>query len=313
MIRGELSGFWPVMITPFAAEGDIDYQSLERLIDWYEQNGAQGLFAACQSSEVFFLSLSEREELVSFVKRHAHVPVIASGHISDSADDQLHELRQMQRAGADALIMISNRLAPQDAPPEHFRRALDTLLDGLDPDIPLGFYECPYPYKRLLSLDELKRLADSGRFAFLKDTCCDIERIRRRLEVLKGSPLHLFNANTSTLLSSLRAGAAGFSGVMTNFHPALYHWLLCNWRQKPQTAEMLQSFLTCFSFIERQAYPVNAKYHLQAVEHVIDDCYTRTMPVDCLTPTYRDEVEQMNAAARTLLCTMEEMTIDKQG
>ena len=74
-------GVWPVMITPFTADGEIDYASLERLIAWYEQGGATGLFAACQSSEIFYLSLRERVELVRFVKQHAHVPVIASGHI----------------------------------------------------------------------------------------------------------------------------------------------------------------------------------------------------------------------------------------
>ena len=67
-------GLWPVMLTPFTQEGEIDYPSLERLIAWYEENGAEGLFAACQSSEIFFLSLKERVELVRFVKSHAHVP-----------------------------------------------------------------------------------------------------------------------------------------------------------------------------------------------------------------------------------------------
>lgn len=81
-------GVWPVMITPFTADGEIDYASLERLIAWYEQGGATGLFAACQSSEIFYLSLRERVELVRFVKQHAHVPVIASGHISSGLTDR---------------------------------------------------------------------------------------------------------------------------------------------------------------------------------------------------------------------------------
>ncbi|MBN1777065.1 MAG: dihydrodipicolinate synthase family protein [Clostridiales bacterium] len=297
MMREELSGFWPVMITPFAADGSIDYTSLERLIAWYEAAGARGLFAVCQSSEVFSLSLKERETLVSFIVKHAHVPVIASGHIAETLDDQLHELRRMRRAGADALIFISNRLAPENAPPERFAQSLDTLMNGLDPEIPLGFYECPYPYKRLLSLDELKRCADSGRFYFMKDTCCDIGLIKKRLRVIAGSNLRLFNANTTTLLASLREGAAGFSGVMTNFHPELYHWLLCNWQARPEEAETLQAFLTAFSLIERQAYPINAKYHLQAIVRVIRDIYTRAEGTGALSATFRDEVEQVARAA----------------
>ena len=68
MNQQRYDGLWPVMITPFTAEGEIDYASLERLIAWYEGHGAAGLFAACQSSEIFYLSLKEREELVRFVK-----------------------------------------------------------------------------------------------------------------------------------------------------------------------------------------------------------------------------------------------------
>ena len=38
------------------------------------------------------------------------------------------------------------------------------LVDHLDPAMPLGFYECPAPYKRLMSLEELKTCAETGRF-----------------------------------------------------------------------------------------------------------------------------------------------------
>ena len=86
-------GVWPVMITPFTADGEIDYASLERLIAWYEHGGATGLFAACQSSEIFYLSLRERVGLVRFVKQHAHVPVIASGHISSGLTDQIENCK----------------------------------------------------------------------------------------------------------------------------------------------------------------------------------------------------------------------------
>ena len=45
-----VQGVWPVMLTPFTESGEVDYTSLERLVEWYEENGVQGLFATCQSS-----------------------------------------------------------------------------------------------------------------------------------------------------------------------------------------------------------------------------------------------------------------------
>ena len=294
------AGLWPVMITPFRADGEIDYESLERLIDWYEKNGADGLFADCQSSEIFFLSLQERVNLASFIKKHAHIPVIASGHVSHAFSAQIEELKAIAGTGADALILITNRLVHPGRQNESMMPRVREIMKAV-PGLPLGFYECPYPFKRLITEDELKECAESGRFAFMKDTCCDLKTIERRLDILKGSEFRLYNANTTTCLDSVRRGAAGFSGVMLNFHPRLYRWMLDHTDDQPETAELVQSYLTVFSEIERQYYPVNAKFHLKEIEGILASDYARTIPAEGLTETFRTEVRHMNRAARHLL------------
>jgi 4-hydroxy-tetrahydrodipicolinate synthase len=42
-----LDGVIPIMITPFAPDGTIDYAGVERLVEWYIANGADALFAVC--------------------------------------------------------------------------------------------------------------------------------------------------------------------------------------------------------------------------------------------------------------------------
>lgn len=286
------STIWPVMLTPFTDTGSVDYTALQALIEWYEQNGVHGLFAACQSSEMFFLSLRERVELAAFIKKHATVPVIASGHISYDLDDQVDELKRIANTGVDAVIMLTNRMAQQDEHASTWKNSLEYLLNGLPDNIPLGLYECPYPYKHLISDDELSFCASTGRFRFLKDTCCDISLIRHRTKILEGSTLGLYNANTSTLLQSLQCGGKGFSGVMANFHPELYVWLAKNWQEQPEKAEQVQSLLTLCSFIERQLYPVNAKYHLSQLGLPMTT-YTRSKSYMELSDLFKDEVNQM--------------------
>ena len=51
------------MITPYAADGSIDYAAAEKYVDWYYESGIDGIFAVCQSSEIFYLSLEERVRL----------------------------------------------------------------------------------------------------------------------------------------------------------------------------------------------------------------------------------------------------------
>ena len=285
---------FPVMLTPFTEENEIDYPALEALIAFYEENGADGLFAVCQSSEMFFLSLKERVQLAAFVKKHAHVPVVASGHISSSPSDQIDELRRIANTGVDGVILITNRFADPGEGDEIWKKRLEKVLNALDPDIPLGFYECPLPYKRLLTLSQLAFAAQSGRFRFMKDTCCDIETIRARLRVLEGTGMGLYNANTATLLDSLIAGAAGFSGIMANFHPELYRWLLANWRLQPEKAKDVQSLMTVCSHIESHLYPVCAKYHLSALKGLPITTFCRTKDRSALSPLIMDTVKQMD-------------------
>ena len=51
------------MITPYKADGSVDYETAERYVDWYYNNGLTGIFAVCQSSEIFYLTLEERVRL----------------------------------------------------------------------------------------------------------------------------------------------------------------------------------------------------------------------------------------------------------
>ena len=169
-------GVWPVMLSPFTKDNRPDEGALRELTEWYINNGSSGLFAVCQSSEMFFLSLEERVTYAKTVKAAAagRVPVIASGHISDSFEDQVRELREMADTGIDALILITNRLAGKEESDEIWLSNLDRLLKEIPENVKLGFYECPYPYKRVLSKKVTEYCAKTGRFYFLKDTSCDL-------------------------------------------------------------------------------------------------------------------------------------------
>ena len=285
-------GVWPVMLTPFTENGEVDYPSLERLVDFYERNGVSGLFAICQSSEMFYLSLRERTQIVSFLKKISHVPVIASGHTAWALSDQIDEGKAVLDAGADALILITNRLAQPSQSDSIWQRNLEILLNALPQNAPLGFYECPYPYKRLLTKEQIDFCAQSGRFYFLKDTCCNASLIQQRINQIRNTSLHLYNANIATLLATLRMGCAGFSGVMANFHPDLFAWLCANYQRDEKKAQLLQAGLTMCAQIEKQLYPVNAKTYLTQLG-IFSSNFTRTLDAGELTPLFEDEIHQM--------------------
>lgn len=258
------NGVYPTMVTPFKENKEIDYAGLEQYVEWLLGQGVQGLFAVCQSSEMFFLSLEERVQLAKFVteKAEGRVQVVASGHVSYAIADQVEEIKRISSVGIDAFVLVSNRLAGADESEDVWRRNAEIILSAV-PDVAFGVYECPYPYKRLLSPKLLKWCAETGRFLFLKDTCCDPEQLGAKLNAVRGTRLKLFNANAATLLKSLEGGASGYSGVMANFHPDLYVRLVQLQQSRPEEAACLQQFLGLASAVERQPYPLNAKYYLR--------------------------------------------------
>jgi len=259
-----IRGIIPVMLTPFLDSGEIDYAGVERLIEWYLANGSDSVFAVCQSSEMQFLSLSEREALGRFVvsKVAGRVPVAVSGHIGETLDDQIAELRAAARTGADAVVLVTNRLDPCQEGTAAFRRTLDVVSRALPADLPLGLYECPAPYRRLLSDDELRLCIDTGRFVLLKDVSCDLSRVRRRVALARGSPLAIVNANAAIAFDAMKSGSDGFCGVFTNFHPDLYKWLCVSADTNRALADELSTFLVLAAVSEGLGYPALAKlYH----------------------------------------------------
>lgn len=260
------------MITPYKADGSVDYQTAEKYVDWYFENGLDGIFAVCQSSEIFYLSLEERVELNRIVYARAKklekesgkkLTVVSSGHISDTLEKQAEELNAVYNSGTDALILITNRLDLNNEGDDVFIENAEKLLKLLPEDAKLGLYECPYPYKRLVTPKILDWCLSTGRFFYMKDTCCDIEVIDERCKQLEGSNFKLLNANCQTLLDSMRCGGGGYCGIMCNFHPKLYAWLGANYDKEPEKAELIQSVIGTFGFTEvGLPYPLTAKYHM---------------------------------------------------
>ncbi|MGH3169407.1 MAG: dihydrodipicolinate synthase family protein [Trebonia sp.] len=309
-----IEGIIPVMITPFTEDGAIDYAGLEKLINWYLAHDVDALFAVCQSSEMQYLSLKERGELGRFVVQQVggRVPVISSGHISDDIDEQVTELTVAAETGADAVVLVTNHLDPAKQGMAAFRRTTDTLLDRLPQDMPLGLYECPAPFRRLLSDDELKYCIDSGRFVVLKDVSCDLPTVERRVALANGSPMAIVNANAAIARDAMRAGSLGFTGVFTNFHPDLYKWMRLSGDLHEDLAKRLNTFLVLAALSEAFGYPVLAKLYHQRLgtfgsikSRVIEfDVREKFWALDAIldqvvagTETFRAELAHLGAGA----------------
>ena len=297
------------MITPYRKDGSVDIKAALKYVDFYFESGIDGIFALCQSSEIFYLSLAERVALNAAVYAHAKalentsgkkLTVVSSGHTADTIEEQARELTAIAETGTDALILISNRLDPENKGDEVFIQNLKRLMELLPKDVPLGLYECPYPYKRLLTPTILDFCIKTGRFRYIKDTCCDAALIEERCKQLKGSGFRLLNANCQTLLETMQCGADGYCGIMCNFHPRLYAWLRENFDKEPETAALVQSVIGTFGFTEvGLPYPLTAKYHM-GLCGIETELFARSRKGEILTDYAKSCMQQMKLATDDL-------------
>jgi len=162
----------------------------------------------------------------------------------------------------DAVVVITSNLATKEESDEVWQANASKLLELTT--CPLGFYECPVPYKRLLTPEQLRWAASTKRFLFHKDTCCSKKQIEAKIAAIgdsAGTPFRFYNANVETLHFSNKLGAAGFSGISANFYPWL-HVRLCSPDISEADAERIQRFLSVAELVVCDGYPKCAKAFL---------------------------------------------------
>lgn len=276
-------GVWPTMITAFSDDDTLDFSANAAFTDYLIQKGSHGLFALCMSSEMFFLNLQEKIDLTRCIVDAAQgrVPIIASGHTSESFDKQIEELTRISETGVDAVVLVTNRMAESDEDSTGVLENLEKILKVL-PDVNFGIYECPYPFLRLLSHAELSEIAKNGRVSFLKDVSCDAGIQTTRGMNLDDTHLGLFNAHTATLIHSLSNKYNGYSGIMGNYHSDIYRWLFENYDAKPDKAQEIQAWLNWANALHKGAYPMAAKYHAN-LEGISFGLHTRMKNPNLLT------------------------------
>jgi len=259
-------GFIPVMLTPFKNDGGIDYDALTQLTEMYLKAGAAGVFANCLSSEMFELKNDERLQLIKHVIKvvNGAVPVVATGTFGGAIAQQADFIKKVYDTGTSAVIAITSLLADANEDDHVLNDRVFELFKQTD-GIPLGFYECPVPYKRLLSAQQLIDFVATGRVIYHKDTCLDIDQVKQKLAAQAVNPAFgLYDAYMGHAVETLKAGSAGLSCIQGNFFPELIVWLCNNYANEVLQHEvtMVQEFLTDNMVVMHNVYPVIAKYYL---------------------------------------------------
>lgn len=257
--------FVPVMITPFTNDLKIDFKGLSALTDFYLASGAKGLFANCLSSEMYHLSDDERLSLVTHVVKHVNgrVPVVATGSFGSDVQQQADFAKRMNDTGVNGVILITSHFAKKEESDAVMMKNLDRFF-ALTPGIALGTYECPSPYKRILTPETFTYLTRSNRIIYHKDTTLDPAKIKVKLGICAGSAVEFYDAHAPNAVFSLQNGAKGLSCIAGNFYPEIFSWMCANANSSSKATDVqwLQSEITRMDDIIGSGYSLSARYFL---------------------------------------------------
>jgi len=258
-MREKYMGAWPTMVTPYDKDLKIDLGAYRAMVEWSIERGVGGLYANCQSSEMYLLDAQERLSLVreAVAQAGGRVPVAATGNLGATVGDHIRFCQQVADAGADVVMLVVPTLYDDDADLERYYLEVCDKVEA-----PLGIYECPVPRSYHLGVPLVRTLAETGRFVAYKETSCRMEKIEALLDVTRDTPFSLLQANTPYLLASIRAGALGTMSTAAVWLPDLVAAVIDKGLAGDPDAERLQGELCVMHFVERLAHPQGTKYLL---------------------------------------------------
>lgn len=178
-IKQRLRGSIAPVVTPFDAEGNIDFETMKNLINWQIESGSHGISVTGTSGEPSSLTTEERKQVMELAKKtvNGRVPFVpATG--STNHDETLELTKFAQEIGADAAMVIVpyyNRPS-QHALYKHFKAVADSV------DIPIIIYNIPGRTAVNLEVKTMARLVeDCPNIIGAKESNKDFEHVNRVL------------------------------------------------------------------------------------------------------------------------------------
>jgi len=215
----QFGGVFSVLPTPFGPSGDVDQDSLRRVIDLFLADGVNGFTALGVTSEVARLTEAERDLVLDTVLTHVNgrVPVVA-GTTADGLRTCIEYSQRARQAGATAVMISPPRMPTinSDAVARHFADVSAAV------DLPIIVQDYPpisgYAMEPAL-LARIAREVPAARTIKLEDPPTPF-KTSRILEQTNDLDVRIFGGLGGVfLLEELMAGAAG---AMTGFaFPAL--------------------------------------------------------------------------------------------
>ena len=214
------TGAGVALVTPFKEDLSVDYDQLEKFIDFQIDNGTDSIVICGTSGEASTMSHDEQIEVVSACVSHVNgrVPVIA-GAGANCTDEALNLAKRSEKAGADGLLVVTPyyNKATQKGLEEYYTTV------GSSVDIPIIMYNVPGRTGTNIQPATAVKIAKSvDNIVAIKEASGDIGQVAT-LAALADGCLDIYSGNDDQVVPLLALGGKGVISVLSNVAPRETH------------------------------------------------------------------------------------------
>lgn len=214
------TGAGVALVTPFKEDLSVDYDQLEKFIDFQIDNGTDSIVICGTSGEASTMSHDEQIEVVSACVSHVNgrVPVIA-GAGANCTDEALNLAKRSEKAGADGLLVVTPyyNKATQKGLEEYYTTV------GNSVDIPIIMYNVPGRTGTNIQPATAVKIAKSvDNIVAIKEASGDIGQVAT-LAALADRCLDIYSGNDDQVVPLLALGGKGVISVLSNVAPRETH------------------------------------------------------------------------------------------
>jgi len=213
----KIEGSLVALITPMNETGEVDYDSLSRLIEFHVDSGTHGIVSVGTTGESSTLMVDEHLAVIEHTVKSVNkrIPVIA-GTGGNSTQEAIHLSKHAESLGADAALSVVPyyNKPTQEGLYQHFKAIADAV------PMPQILYNVPGRTVADMSNQTIARLASIDNIIACKDATGDLVRGRELID-LCGDQLSILSGDDPTALELMKLGARGDISVTANVAPKL--------------------------------------------------------------------------------------------
>ena len=216
LIKGSITA----LVTPMNEKGDLDYDSLEKLINYQINSGISGLVAVGTTGESATIDFKDHIKLIEFfVKINKGRVHIIAGTGANSTEEALHLTKEAKNAGADAALLVSPyyNKPPQEGIYYHHMKIADEV------EIPQILYNVPSRTASFIEPETVLRLSSHKNIIGIKDATGDMknhsEVLKLCKEEIENNNFLLYSGDDFSSLEFLKNGGHGTISVTSNIVP----------------------------------------------------------------------------------------------